>query len=773
MNGTAFDIVVRATVVLGAAALADLALRRRASAATRHLVWSLAVVALLALPLASVSLPQWHVRIPVPAAALASCGEAGVKACAPEATVATTPTTADSTPPARTHATAAPGFPDVDRASSVTLVLPALLLFLYVAGGLILLTRLAIEPFALRRLTRQSEEVTDPAWRRQLDEAASFLRVRRPVRLLQSCRDVMPLTFGTRAPAIVLPVSADEWTDDRRRAVLLHELAHVARYDCLVQRLTAVASAIYWPHPGVWLAARRLRVERELACDDRVLAAGAEARDYAGHLLELAHSLGSAPAPATALGMARARQLEQRLLAILDAARNRAALPRRGRYAALVIAAAVFLPMAALKASVVPFAPGPMASAALSFSPAALLQPDFTGTWDLHQTSTPGVVQLNVRTAHGNHGRTVRIEQLAGLPTDKIASPSSAQVHFPIRREAGTFTVDGVCRAGACAGTYSFEADPAFADLLAKRGIGKPAAQEQFALAIADVGTAYLDALAGAGYGTPDIQTLVRAAQHGVDIGYLREMTSLGYRLGTLDGLIQLRDHGVDPEYVRGMTANGHPHLSVADVLRARDHGIDPDYIHDLAALGFGGLSLTDLIAARDHGIDPEYVRGMQALGFRLTLDGYLQTRSHGVDPEYVRGMQALGFRLTLDGYLQTRSHGVDPEYVGAMARLGYGGLTVDGLINARGQGVDPEYISAMAALGYKAEPLDALIRLRGHGVDPEYVRRLQQRGTPHLSVDEIIQRRDRGEDNPDATAQFIAARIRRAWLNVRAWLRG
>ena len=74
-----------------------------------------------------------------------------------------------------------------------------------------------------------------------------------------------------------------------------------------------------------------LRVERELACDDRVLAAGAPARDYAGHLLEIAHAFGGAPAPATALGMARARQLEHRLLAILDAARNRAALRRRGR----------------------------------------------------------------------------------------------------------------------------------------------------------------------------------------------------------------------------------------------------------------------------------------------------------------------------------------------------------------------------------------------------------------------------------------------------------
>ena len=76
------------------------------------------------------------------------------------------------------------------------------------------------------------------------------------------------MTYGTRRPTLVLPASADAWTDDRRRAVLLHELAHVARRDCFVQRLTSLACALYWPHPGVWWAARRLRTERELACDD-------------------------------------------------------------------------------------------------------------------------------------------------------------------------------------------------------------------------------------------------------------------------------------------------------------------------------------------------------------------------------------------------------------------------------------------------------------------------------------------------------------------------
>ena len=87
--------------------------------------------------------------------------------------------------------------------------------------------------------------------------------------------------------------------------------------------LAFAACALYWFHPARWWVARRLRIERELACDDRVIAAGAQAREYAGHLLEIAYTLGGQSAPALAVGMARPRQLEGRMLAALDAARNR------------------------------------------------------------------------------------------------------------------------------------------------------------------------------------------------------------------------------------------------------------------------------------------------------------------------------------------------------------------------------------------------------------------------------------------------------------------
>ena len=132
---------------------------------------------------------------------------------------------------------------------------------------------------------------TGPAAREDwlfLEQLSRELGVRRPVRLLQASGPAMPMTWGIRRPVILLPADAGEWPAERRRDVLLHELAHVKRHDFLVQLIARVACAIYWFHPLVWLAAARLRVERERACDDQVLRAGATPSVYATHLLDIA-----------------------------------------------------------------------------------------------------------------------------------------------------------------------------------------------------------------------------------------------------------------------------------------------------------------------------------------------------------------------------------------------------------------------------------------------------------------------------------------------------
>ena len=486
------------------------------------------------------------------------------------------------------------------------------------------------------------------------------------------------MTFGTRAPSIVIPATADLWPDDRRRAVLLHELAHVVRYDCLTQTLALIACAAYWPHPAVWWVARQLRVERELACDDRVLAAGAEAHAYAGHLLDIAYSLEGRRAPALAMSMARPSQLEGRLLAALDDARNRRS---PGLVVRLTLGAAASVAVVAL-AGATPIAietahrgrgvaegvraePAPMVAArhvveSVGAAVSTAMQDNLPGTWELRPTTTPGMVHLRLVEGNNTHGTNVPLASLEGLTEAQLAG-AGGPVQFRITRDAGTLQFDGVLRSGVAAGTFSFTPNPAFPAELVKRGFTTPTAREQYQLARADIGYAFLDELNRLGYAKPDTAGLVKAGQHGVNATYLREMGALGYALGSLPPLITLRDHGVTPDYVRGMAQEGYAKLPADTLRQARDHGVGPEYVKGMREAGYAGLTLEALINARDHGVTPEYVRALGDGGYRgLPLDQVVRTRDHGITPDYISGMRQLGYTLSIEDLVRARDHGVE-----------------------------------------------------------------------------------------------------------------
>src|SRR5206468_187480 len=106
---------------------------------------------------------------------------------------------------------------------------------------------------------------------------------------------------------------------ERRRVVLLHELAHVKRADWPALLVAELAVALYWFHPlALWLG-RRVRRDAEQACDELVIATGTKPSVYAGHLLGIFRALGAPAHPvAPALAIARPHHFEARLRAILD-----------------------------------------------------------------------------------------------------------------------------------------------------------------------------------------------------------------------------------------------------------------------------------------------------------------------------------------------------------------------------------------------------------------------------------------------------------------------
>jgi beta-lactamase regulating signal transducer with metallopeptidase domain len=743
-------LVVKASLLLAAAGCVAALLRRRTSAATRHLIWSLALVGTLLLPMASIAVPGWIFTIGIApkAADAAPVIDWGNESVASPSTPASVTVDAEA-PPA--------------GARRFNLSWPALIGAVYSGGVAVILIALFVHRSSVRRCARRASDVRDPEWSRLLAECARGMGVRSEVRLLRSREQSMPMTFGIRRPSILIPAIAETWTGDRRRAVILHELAHIARRDCLTQTLAFVACALYWFHPAIWWVTRRLRIERELACDDRVIAAGAQPREYAGHLLEIAYSFGDHRVSAMAVSMARPQQLESRMLAALDDGRNRTVPAPRVRAAGTLVAAALLLGIAGAtptldasapegerpgitEAASQPASPLPRVLTDLRDGAQSVLrtaadaiqtaQENLPGTWELRPTEKEGVVHLRLMELNSSNGSNVPVDQLEGLTAVQLAGPGGP-VQFRIRRDAGTFTFEGVLRNRVAAGTFSFSPNPSFPAELAKRGFAQPTAREQYQMARHDIGFAYIDELSKQGYAKPPTAELVRAGQHGVNVTYLREMGALGYRLASLEPLVTLRDHGVTPDYVRGLADLGYKQLPADDLRNARDHGITPEYVRGMRDSGYASLTMEELVNARDHGVTPEYVRELGEAGHRkLPLQQLIRVRDHGVGGEYARDMRQLGFAVPIDELVRARDHGVTAEFVRDMAALGYTNLTLDNLIRIRDHGVTPDYAKALKALGYDRLAVEDLVMLRDHGLSAERIRAANERAGTRLPID-------------------------------------
>ena len=326
---------LKSTLVLGAAWLIAYLLRGR-TAGARHMVWTASAAALVALPLLSVALPALRVRL----ANAVLPADAGIvfRATAATAAEAAGAAAAQQAPAGRTAATQAPA-----RGIDGKLALMLLWMVGIAAGFLQMLAAWAML-WRTRRAARVSPD------QGEADTLAFHLGIDHPVQVLETSSG-MPMTFGVLRPTVLLPQEARAWSGERRRVVLLHELAHVLRGDAVTHLLGRTALVLHWWNPLAWTMWREFLKERERATDDLVLRAGTTASDYAGHLLEIARTMQVRPASAAAgVAMARRSQLEGRLLAILDGRTARGQQGRPATVGAVVLAIAIMAPLAAVRA---------------------------------------------------------------------------------------------------------------------------------------------------------------------------------------------------------------------------------------------------------------------------------------------------------------------------------------------------------------------------------------------------------------------------------------
>ena len=219
---------------------------------------------------------------------------------------------------------------------------------IWMFGVAVLAIRLLAGFVALRRMRTSGRPANDAA-EELADACAARLGAHAPPRLIVSSKVAMPCTAGWIKPVILLPDEYSTWSRERLEVVLLHEMSHVRRMDIVPHLISEVARVIYWFNPLVWLAAARLRAEAERATDDRVVHVGAKPSDYAAHLLEIVRQARPTWHPAPLMPLARRKEFEGRLLAILESGGHLASA--RWALGTVVLTAGLALGVASVQAA--------------------------------------------------------------------------------------------------------------------------------------------------------------------------------------------------------------------------------------------------------------------------------------------------------------------------------------------------------------------------------------------------------------------------------------
>lgn len=565
----------------------------------------------------------------------------------------------------------------------------------WVAGVLLLSLRFLTGWTAARRLRRRGVTPPPLALDGTFARLTGRMRIRRPVRLLQSAAVAVPTALGALKPVILLPLCAvTSLSSEEMEAVLAHELAHIRRHDYFVNLLQTAAETLLFYHPAVWWVSRRIRVERENCCDDLAVLATGDARLYARALVELEEIRGPRPRLTVA---ATGGSLSRRIARLLPGFQPPAERASRWLAGALALAMLGTLGAAARFSSVaeassfakvsedgmedgsaesqgvaggvpggVPggvsggVAGGVSDGVAGGVSDGGAPQ-SVEGRWLLDFDRSEGRLQLTMkrRTARGswNNSSTYSLQDFRGL--SRPAGSAKTPARFEMVRDAGTFHFEGSLDADGGAGTFRFAANPEFERAWRAMGYGALDEDKAYSFTVHDVSRKFLDDLRSLGYERVPADQLVAMRIHGASPEVIRELQALGYERLPVDQLIAMRIHGATPEFVRDLKSLGYERVSADDLVAMRIHGARPEYVRELRSLGYERVPVQELVAMRIHGVSPEYIRELQSLGYKqVPVQTLVAMRIHGVSIDFVRETRGREPGISAEELVNRRIHG-------------------------------------------------------------------------------------------------------------------
>ncbi len=408
------EVTLKSLLLFGIAFAAARGLRH-ASAFARQSVWKAVMLSLLALPTLCMVLPAWRVPLPVapilaplPPPALAEILPP-VPAIEPVAPTAPMPSESIApvvAPEIMEETTPAPAMAEIPPPPSeaVPPLTYPVALSLYVCGVGVVLLRLLAAFVRLGLLARYSQHCTLPQVQYAAEQAARRFGLSRSVSIRIAAphsQERIPMTWGYFRPCVLLPAESQDWDAAHLDAVLLHEFAHIARADWLMQQIAVLTCALYWFHPLVWKAARLLKLESERVCDASVVAAGIAPTEYASVLLATAraHKQRAFGYEGT-ISMANTTHLAIRIQSLLDRSTSRRKPSRRIVFSLSMVSLAGLLALAALRPADAAEPPAQTSQTSMIGIVAPADQPDFLPPIEPAQIAPPTEAKPVVPPSH-------------------------------------------------------------------------------------------------------------------------------------------------------------------------------------------------------------------------------------------------------------------------------------------------------------------------------------------------------------------------------------
>jgi beta-lactamase regulating signal transducer with metallopeptidase domain len=447
-----------------------------------------------------------------------------------------------------------------------------------------------------RGFVKRGTSPVPPEWQAWFEKLRDEFRVRRLVSLLSSSLVKVPCVVGWMKPVILVPVSMFTLLDPSEiEMILVHELAHVRRYDVFINIMQTAMETLFFFNPAVWWLSRQIRIEREDCCDDMAIVRTGDRFRYARALTNLEELRMFQTSFGSALS---GTPLERRIQRIVGAARpqfHSSVLGLSGLLLSVSIAAVILGSVDGSRSLAV------QASETIEVRPAFEPQPgDLHGEWEIESSDSEVKILVYGRRSQGMHFALDQgdLEHLIG----------QGKSSFQIVRDAGTTFLEGTLRERGRkvegSGKWYFRPDTAYMHFMGRYGLREDDRQKTFSLAIFDVSRKYL-----------------------------AEMEDLGYHDLKVDQLISAGVFGISPELVEEFREAGYPDLSYQQLLSMRVQGVTADDAQEFEKSGLEHPTAEQLVSARINGLTPEFVEEFRKAGFReLSFNNFLTLRAFHID---------------------------------------------------------------------------------------------------------------------------------------------